>query len=297
MPRRLRSLALVLVCTACADSKGDPSAMASTTEASTGASTELPSASSATPADSSTGTTSTTSTETSETSASASGEASGDATGEPEGARFCQEWCRADTDCAAMGSDVGFTCQGGRCVDADSGCTDSDECRVTYSGWVTPCDAQQGCIGQVCIDIGGEGRCATAPSDLMPCEVLEQTEITMPAIEGGELVVCANTNYVCKDAACHDPCEDDLACSFTPGRPHCDLGTGECGCTTDLQCQSSGVPGWTRCTAGKCGCGVDTDCVGSLNADVCHDGVCGCASITACTVQAFDGTTPVCEPL
>lgn len=294
---RLRPLVLALVCTACADGKGDTDATGSTTGASTGAGTaELSaSASSANPTDPP-GTTTTTTTD---SSAGASGDASGDASGEPEGALFCQERCRADADCTATGTNIGFTCQGGRCVGDSSDCTDSDECRVIYSGWVTLCDAQQDCPGQVCIAIGGgEGRCATVPSDLLMCELLEQSEVTMPAIEGdGDLVVCANTSYTCKDAICQNPCEDDLSCSSMPGHPRCDVDTGVCGCKTDVQCQTSGVPGWTRCNAGTCGCGVDTDCVGSFNADVCQDGFCGCSSITACTVQTFDGTTPVCEPL
>jgi hypothetical protein len=130
------------------------------------------------------------------------------------------------------------------------------------------------------------------------CEVLMQSEITMPAIEGDkDIVVCANTDYVCNDGACEDPCEDDLGCALFPGHPSCEVATGTCECTTDLQCQTAGVPGWTRCNAGACGCASDADCIATVNADICTDsGYCGCSSASVCTMKNFDGTTPVCEP-
>lgn len=175
------------------------------------------------------------------------------------------------------------------------GCTGDNACRATFSGWLTPCASQAECPGQACIDIGGEGRCAF-PSNGM-CETIMQEEVMVPVIEGGmEIAVCANTDFVCKDEICQNPCDDNLECGAVPGHPQCNVGSGACECTSDDDCKNSGQAGYAACDEGRCGCAVDADCMGAFNADVCtKDGFCGCSSPAACTMKTFDGTMAVCE--
>ncbi len=225
---------------------------------------------------------------------------SGDPTG-PAGGNFCQEACSADADCTAMGVDIGFTCKDNRCQGSSSGgCASDTDCQVTFSGWVTTCASQAECMAtaQVCIDIGGgAGRCATPPSEFIMCTTLLQEEVMLPSIEGDmQLTVCANTDFECKDEVCQNPCEANADCAMLPGTPQCNVGTGRCECTSDDDCKNSGVMGYAVCNEGVCGCGSDADCMGAPNADTCtSDGFCGCSSESVCTMQTFDGTTPVCE--
>lgn len=222
-----------------------------------------------------------------------------DPTAGPAGS-FCQEECSVDADCMEMGMDLGFTCSEGRCTSDSGKCTGDIDCQVQLSGWVTTCAAQAECPGQVCIDIGGgQGRCATPPSDFIMCETLMQKEIQAPPIEGGaDVTVCANTDYTCKDSVCQNPCESDTDCSMLPGFPHCDTGTGACQCTSDEDCKATNSPVSSVCHDGFCGCGKDEDCAGATNADVCTaSGFCGCSDATVCTTKAFEGTKLVCEGL
>ena len=128
------------------------------------------------------------------------------------------------------------------------------------------------------------------------CPSMAQTELKLPAIEGGaEVVVCANTEFVCRDSACTNPCEDVASCAMTPGHPTCDIDTGACVCSTDEDCLKSELKGLSACIDGACGCVVDADCPEVGDADVCGaDGRCGCSSAAACTLKKFDGTLAVC---
>ncbi len=287
---RLRSLALVVACaSACFDDRG---LSATTTEStSTGATTT---------------TTTTTTTATTTGGPTGSSTTSTDPTGEPttteledptvgEPGPSCQEACKSSADCTVMGADLGVMCQSNRCIHPDSLCQADVDCVAGASGWVTPCNSQADCTSQVCIDIGGAGRCATQPTEFVTCETIGQTEIKQPPIEGGaELIVCANTEFVCEQGACTNPCEDEAACAATPGHPTCEAGA--CVCTSDEDCLKSGLKGATACVEGLCGCTGDADCAERPNADVCGaDGRCGCSSAAVCTEKKFDGTTLVCE--
>ncbi|MCB9570382.1 MAG: hypothetical protein H6710_24750 [Myxococcales bacterium] len=228
-------------------------------------------------------------------SASASS-SSGETAGPFDGAH-CQEACENDDDCAVNGLDVGFSCVDKRCQSGDSGCTYNGECVALYSGWAVQCESQDQCVGQVCVDIGGgEGRCATAPTDLVKCEALLLQETTYPPIEGGDpIAVCAQTAAICEDGSCAFACSDDAQCT-SPSAPVCNTESGDCECATDDHCAD--VPGASICSAGQCRCASDADCEGVDNADVClEDGSCGCSSADVCTSgTAFDGTSYVCEP-
>jgi hypothetical protein len=217
--------------------------------------------------------------------------------GEPVEGMFCIEECTADADCTINGADAGLKCEDGRCTGSAGGCTQDQECVAQFSGWAMACTGQDGCPGQVCIDIGGgEGRCASPPNDFLKCEDIGMAEIMMPVIEGGmEVAVCGNTDYECRDGACVNPCESDDECANIPGLPKCNVATGQCECSSDDDCTASGVDGLSVCKTTFCGCGSDEDCGSSPNADVCNDGVCGCSGDAACTTKVFDGTSIACK--
>ncbi len=226
-------------------------------------------------------------------------EPTGDPTAAPEG-MYCQDACEVDADCQEQGMDFGFKCALQRCKpEATDGCMDDLDCQVQLSGWSTVCATQADCPGQVCIDVGGAGRCATPPSDFVMCTTFNQVEVSLARFpEGDPVTVCSNTDYECgADGACVNPCMSDADCTQSAGFPVCNVGTGICECGGDDDCGMLGVPALSVCHAGVCGCGTDADCTG-MNIDVCNEnGACGCSSAAVCTQPGFDGTTPVCEGL
>lgn len=291
------TFSLLLSLSGCGDDSGDTSGTA-TTDASGTATTTDASGTATTTAGTDTATTTETSTtaDTTSTTGTASDSDGTGSTGDGDGG-FCQEQCMNDGDCTVSGVDSGFVCERGRCVGSGDGCSGDDECVAQLSGWVVVCESQIECPGQVCVDIGGgEGRCATAPSDVVPCETLLQEEAEYPPIEGGEpLTVCAQTAAECRDGACRLACTSDAAC-VSPSAPVCDVESGDCVCATDAHCE--GVPGASVCVEGRCQCSGDADCEDVDNGDVCSDGACGCSSVRACGGDpVFDGTEQVCEPL
>jgi hypothetical protein len=214
--------------------------------------------------------------------------------------QFCQEACAGDADCTINGADAGFTCQDSRCTSDAGKCTTNEQCQATFSGWITDCQSDNDCPGQVCIDVGNPdaGKCATPPSDFIMCETLMQVEITAKSFaDGSDVQVCANTSFECNaDGFCENPCEANADCSMIPGHPQCNTGTGKCECASDDDCKNSGTAGFAVCNGGVCGCGADSDCAGMDNADKCFEGSCGCSVVDVCMgANAFDGTMKVCE--
>jgi hypothetical protein len=184
------------------------------------------------------------------------------------GAAFCQEECAASDDCLAH-----FTClDNSRC-----GCEGDENCQALFSGWVTACEGDGDCPGQVCIDVSGTGYCATAPTPgAFECDQFGEgwEEVTMPAFEGGgDVAVCANGAATCQDGVCAVEgggktftCPDDFECPADSEYPNCVEGT--CECDDD------------SCTDGK----------------TCVDGFCSCSDASQCPDEtAHPGTTYVCE--
>lgn len=227
------------------------------------------------------------------TSGATTGSSTDPTTGGTGSGMFCDEACMVDADCNLIGGDYFYSCKDNRCVQ-DACATDAD-CAVIES-FGPKCAAQADCEGRTCIDIGGGvGACANAPSEDFPCDVLGYEEANYPPIEGGpDVVVCAALSHVCKDGACFNPCKNDDDC-FLKAMPVCDVGTGQCRCTSDAQCASSVGLGYAVCLDGRCGCASDADCVGE-KFDRCYEGTCGCSSVAACPNDPqFDGTVVVCR--
>lgn len=218
-------------------------------------------------------------------------------TGDGDGDGFCSHQCTADADCLVEGEDIGLTCIEGVCNSegSGSGCTGDQECVALYSGWTSPCTSGGGeCddLGQLCVDVGGEGLCATPPSDFIDCAALLMEEIEVPDIDGNLVVVCAQPSATCNDQGfCFVPCTNDDAC-LSGSYPVCNVETGLCQCGSDDDCATLGEPHLSVCNAGVCGCGDDQQCIDGGAGDVCTaDGACGCSGDMACASveNLFDG--------
>ena len=220
----------------------------------------------------------------------------GPTTGEPAGLQRCTPTCEFDTDCRIADNDGGFRCLAGVCQLPP--CTSDDECRVAQSGWLEPCLTTDECgPGRACILVADAGRCAVLEGGMFMCSDLGLATVERPAFVGGRpTLVCGDDRSTCVDDRCFTPCQADDDCPPQLGRPHCELGTGQCTCSADSECQASGTPGLTACNAGTCGCQVDADCLGGANVDTCVDGACGCSATAACTTPVFDDVIQVCQP-
>jgi hypothetical protein len=221
----------------------------------------------------------------------------GDGDGDPgDGDGYCAHQCMSDDDCLIDGMDANLTCVDSVCTGETSGCTGDDECVALYSGWTTPCTSGGGeCdqLAQVCIDVG---LCATPPSDFIDCALLTMEEIQTTDIDGNPVTVCGQPNASCNEEEfCFLPCASDEDCSTA--YPVCDVGSGLCGCSSDADCATLGLPQASVCNSGSCGCNDDQQCVDGNAGDVCTtDGYCGCSGDMACASLAnpFDGGMYAC---
>ena len=223
------------------------------------------------------------------------GEATGESTGGTSGTTgaetggpeemFCSLSCESDEDCYVGGEDVDLTCnRDGLCAgEPTDECTEDDECLTLQFQFGTACTAGGGeceATMQACVDVGGEGHCATQPTEFVDCELLMQAEIEVLDIDGNLVVVCGNADLACLELSgnnfCLDPCE------------------------SDRECEDFGVPGISVCNEpGICGCADDADCLaGDLGNHCSADGFCiftcegddDCAEI----MNPFDGAVPAC---
>lgn len=217
-----------------------------------------------------------------------------DTTGNPPSGGFCIHQCGADEDCTIGGMDVGLTCVDGLCTGESTGCTDDLECQAQFSGWIMPCTAGGGecdALMQVCVDVGGEGLCATPPSEFIDCATLMQDEIMTTDIDGADVTVCGNSTAACgAEGFCFDPCTEDADC-VSEAYPVCNTTSGLCECGDDSHCETLDVPQATTCVEGACGCADDQGCVDGGAGDVCNSGACGCSGDDACAKveNTFDG--------
>ena len=197
----------------------------------------------------------------------------GDGPTGPQVGGVCEEQCEVAMDCVRLDVDAPYTCLDGRCVDAGGkkSCSSDGQCQAAQSGWDLPCDLPMDCPcdGQMaceyeerCIDIGGgEGRCASLVMEGAPCvDGLAVTQMPLLDIPGS-VTVCGSVLFACDQGGCRDFCYDDEGCAKKmPGHPVCVAQTGVCACTSDAQCEASGLPGRVVCRDGRCGCADDGDC-------------------------------------
>ncbi len=257
------------------------------------------------------------------TSATATGGATGDPTGDPtmgSGADetstpdsggpsggFCVHQCEVDGDCTVAGADIGLTCTDGFCQ-GEGGkvetCSDDEACIAQLSGWEfgAACTAGGGeCEPSMgaCLDVGGEGHCALAPSEFFACADSGFDEIQTTDIDGAMVTVCGDSNAACgDDGFCFSPCAEDADCA-APSATTCNTNTGFCECASDDDCATLESSNLSSCNAGVCGCGEDQDCVDGGAGDVCNSGSCGCSGDAACgdVVNSFDGGMINCVEL
>lgn len=224
---------------------------------------------------------------------------------------FCAESCDSDDDCtigdagtadAAMdamepmdAAPPPFRCTSNRCTAtaAPVTCDNDIVCRAQFSGWNVACTPPAvGCAdGQACVNVRGNGRCATPPTLEAPCTNYGLSERVEMNVEGAQVTVCG-VEATCRSGACVRPCTRFEDCTGNPRGAVCNTDTGECGCALDDDCVALGV---SVCRAGVCACGANSDCASVPNADVCVEGRCGCSAATACTSRTFNGTTLTCE--
>ncbi|RLB53424.1 MAG: hypothetical protein DRJ42_12025 [Deltaproteobacteria bacterium] len=196
--------------------------------------------------------------------------------GPPRDYPVCLEECVADGDCTLSGMELDHSCVDGRCLYA---CATGNDCIPFASGWTDRCAAISDCPGGArrnwaCIDLGGEGRCAT-DADLRNCADLGRVEVPATRIDGGSVMVCGVTTWGCRAGGCRRPVPD-------PGAP----------CEADDECPEQFV---CDLPTGNCLCDDDADCVGSPeDGHACVEGRCTCLDAAMCGGTVFDGTTFEC---
>ena len=206
----------------------------------------------------------------------------------------CKYQCQGDEECA-RGIDVSYKCHPTRkrCENPDFICDSHDDCVAMASLWTVACTDDSGCdalFGEVCVDVGGRGRCAMTPDPTLGCFLGGEATLfpKFGTLSGAD--VCASADGRCNDQGacfrgCSDsPCGAGLMCNAT---------TGLCECDANGECTAAGV---SRCnmTTHLCECATDTDCTLS-GTNKCVNGRCGCASVTVCSATLFPNATPVCE--
>jgi hypothetical protein len=148
----------------------------------------------------------------------------------------------------------------------------------------------------LCVDVGGVGRCARLAPSANGCSASTPDEIALPRFGvSGNALVCANTSRTCAEGRCVPGCAADTDCTPERNGSICDTMARTCRCVRDQDCGGAGVSHCDTAT-GRCECVSDDDCSEILNANVCAAGRCGCSAVTACNAErAFSGTTYVCE--
>ncbi|HWB77175.1 MAG TPA: hypothetical protein VG755_19550 [Nannocystaceae bacterium] len=175
----------------------------------------------------------------------------------------CNYACEIDSDCWVAGMDLGYICQDSSCALANP-CTQDSQCIVELSGWSqTPCTMGGGeCMAtmQVCVDLGGgNGGCATAPSELLMCSTSMLEEVMVTNLDDGMAVtVCGNTSGTCNTdtGVCSVPCVDDASCNGLV----CDTDSGDCVCESDDDCGDNRTCDVAAGTCSAPGCTTDSDC-------------------------------------
>ncbi len=226
-----------------------------------------------------------------------SGSGSGGATGP---LKTCGERCTTSTDCRVFGFDQGYQCNQAthRCERFAEPCRSAVECIPDASFWIFTCRSDADCFffsDDLCVDVGGTGRCARLAPSANGCMDPNPDEVTMPRFgASGNALVCANASRACDGGACVPGCRTNADCTPARNGSVCDTETRLCRCTSDQDCGGQGV---SHCntTSGRCECTDSRECEELPNANACYSGRCGCSGVAACGERTFSGTTVVCE--
>jgi hypothetical protein len=230
-----------------------------------------------------------------------SGAGSGGSAGSDGPLATCAERCSADIDCRIFGADQGYSCNPAtqRCETFAEPCRSSLECVPEASLWLFDCTNDADCFffgDDLCVDVGGIGRCARVAPSTNDCAEPTSDEIMLPRFGVSDsALVCANTSRTCFEGACVPGCSTSADCTPARNGSVCDQETRLCRCVRDADCGGIGV---SRCNTatGRCECTDSLDCEEVPNTNTCSAGRCGCAAVSACTVErTFSGTTYVCE--
>jgi hypothetical protein len=214
-------------------------------------------------------------------------------------AKSCGYRCNTDADCL-MGTDAApdatYKCHPvrKRCENPITTCTVNDDCVAFASQWFPSCTTDLDCFfpGDVCVDAGGVGLCATpAPTDGGEC-MIPPARVTRPRFggEGGAVEVCGDTSAKCDKNACILGCDSSTCTSQGHQGLTCNATSGLCECSGNAEC---GV-GACNNQSHHCECVANGDCT-VPGQDVCSAGSCGCSSATACPASPFRNATAVCE--
>lgn len=215
--------------------------------------------------------------------------------------RTCGERCNTNTDCRVFSLDYGYVCNPSthRCERFAEPCRNSVECLPANSFWIFACSTDMDCFffsDDLCVDVGGVGRCARLAPSANGCQSPNDDEIMMPRFgAAGSVLVCGNASLTCSEGACIPGCSSNADCTPDRNGSVCDTNARLCRCVSDGDC---GGPGVSRCNtaSGRCECSDPRDCAEVPNANACTAGRCGCAAVSACNDErTFSGTTYVCE--
>ncbi len=235
----------------------------------------------------------------------------------PQTSNLCAYQCNTDADCRLKTADGGTRPSGmichpwlKRCETMEAVCETNDDCAAIASQWSLDCTSDADCFGDVCVDAGGYGRCATQPDDTgcFLSDPLVRKRFVLPAdggsvsdaasdaaADGGSnlVTVCGATTGRCNaHKRCFTGCADDSDCAGTGQGPHCNTVSGLCECTASGQCTAAGVSSCNT-TSHHCECTGNNDCT-TASRNTCVQGTCGCSGAGACA-SPYAQATSVCE--
>ena len=227
------------------------------------------------------------------------GGAGGDST---EGARSCQVGCQSQDDCATETAEIRrCDLSSMRCIE----CLVHADCVPVASAWSVSCTEDTDCFtdfGEVCVDVGGYGRCASAHDPELGCFFEGEVPLTYPKFGASSptmVDVCGKESGRCENLRCFTGCTDEpdfCTTGLNQGNGNtCDPQSGRCTCAGDGEC--TGGPEHCNPTTHRCDeCAEPDDCAGAAEGkDACVDGRCGCSDASICPTATFPAGTPVCE--
>jgi hypothetical protein len=222
------------------------------------------------------------------------------------GTKSCTYSCQTDDDCLVDG-DPAMKCHPTkkRCFDPTTTCQSNDDCVGFVSVWFPSCAGDDDCLlaGDVCVDAGGYGLCATPPDPVDGCFFPGQVPLTRKrfgaadggAGDAGTIAVCGDTSGRCAKGQCITGCSSDPEFCTNPGDfgSTCNEVSGMCECAASTECTASGV---SACNQQNhlCECASNADCT-SPGLDTCVAGSCGCSSASACPTSPYKNAVSVCD--